>query len=76
MLLVNGKLLQYGTSGMMNKCRHNTKSYTIKKVSHSIGLYYSALTHRLGLRPLDEEYIMMGMAGWGNQNTNQLLKEH
>ena len=36
-----------------------------QKYPHSIGLYYSALTHRLGLRPLDEEYIMMGMAGWG-----------
>lgn len=33
---------------------------------HSIGLYYSAMTARLGLRPLDEEYIMMGMAGWGH----------
>jgi carbamoyltransferase len=36
-----------------------------QKYPHSIGLYYSAMTHRLGLRPLDEEYIMMGMAGWG-----------
>ena len=30
-----------------------------------IGLYYSAMTGRLGLRPMDEEYILMGMAGWG-----------
>jgi len=33
-------------------------------------LYYSALTNRLGLRPLDEEYIMMGMAGWGEPKHN------
>ena len=32
---------------------------------HSIGLFYSAVTGRLGLRPLDEEYIVMGMAAWG-----------
>ena len=31
----------------------------------SIGLFYSACTGRLGLRPLDEEYITMGMAAWG-----------
>jgi len=31
----------------------------------SIGLFYSAITQRLGLHPLDEEYIVMGMAAWG-----------
>jgi carbamoyltransferase len=34
----------------------------------SIGLFYSAMTQRVGLRPLDEEYILMGMAGWGIPN--------
>ena len=33
---------------------------------HSIGLFYSAITARLGLRPLDEEYITMGMAAYGS----------
>ena len=32
---------------------------------HSIGLFYSAITKRVGLHPLDEEYITMGMSGWG-----------
>jgi len=32
---------------------------------HSIGLFYSAITKRVGLKPLDEEYITMGMAAWG-----------
>jgi carbamoyltransferase len=32
----------------------------------SIGLFYSAMTQRVGLRPLDEEYILMGMAAYGN----------
>ena len=31
----------------------------------SIGLFYSAVTERIGLRPLDEEYITMGMAAYG-----------
>ena len=31
----------------------------------SIGLFYSAITGRLGLHPLDEEYIVMGMSAYG-----------
>jgi carbamoyltransferase len=32
---------------------------------HSIGLFYSAVTDRVGLRPMDEEYITMGMSAYG-----------
>ncbi len=35
------------------------------KYPNSIGLFYSAMTKRVGLRPLDEEYILMGMAAYG-----------
>jgi carbamoyltransferase len=31
----------------------------------SLGLFFSAITQRIGLHPLDEEYITMGMAAWG-----------
>lgn len=34
----------------------------------SFGLFYSAFTKLLGLMPNQEEYIMMGMAGYGNPN--------
>ncbi len=33
---------------------------------HSIGLFYSAMTHRLGLKPQEDEYILMGMAAYGD----------
>jgi carbamoyltransferase len=36
-----------------------------QKYPDSIGLFYSAMTERVGLRPLDEEYILMGMAAYG-----------
>lgn len=36
-----------------------------QKYPRSIGLFYSAITQRVGLHPLDEEYITMGMAAWG-----------
>jgi carbamoyltransferase len=32
---------------------------------HSVGLLYSAFTHRCGLKPAEEEYILMGMAAYG-----------
>ena len=46
------------------------------KYPQSIGLFYSAFTQRCGLRPLDEEYILMGMVGWGKPHyTDEILKE-
>jgi|TARA_B100000085_G_scaffold181049_1_gene165275 carbamoyltransferase len=34
----------------------------------SIGLFYSAVTDRVGLKPMEEEYITMGMAAFGRAN--------
>jgi carbamoyltransferase len=36
-----------------------------QRYPHSIGLFYSAITQRIGLQPLDEEYITMGMSAYG-----------
>ena len=36
-----------------------------REYPHSLGLWYSAMTQRLGLKPQEDEYILMGMAGWG-----------
>jgi len=36
-----------------------------KSYPDSIGLFYSAMTKRVKLQPLDEEYILMGMAAYG-----------
>lgn len=35
---------------------------------NSLGLFYSAITQMLGLKPQEEEYIMMGMAAYGNSD--------
>ena len=35
---------------------------------HSLGLWYSAMTQRLGLKPQEDEFILMGMAAWGRQD--------
>jgi carbamoyltransferase len=40
-----------------------------RRYPDSIGLFYSAMTERVGLRPLDEEYILMGMAAYGTSKS-------
>ena len=40
------------------------KIYSIK-YPHSLGLFYSAATQAIDLKPCEEEYILMGMSGWG-----------
>ena len=42
---------------------------------HSIGLFYSAITKAVGLRPMDEEYITMGMAAYGSALGSGWMKE-
>ena len=45
-----------------------------QRYPHSIGLFYSAITQRLGLRPLDEEYIVMGMAAYGSPRYTEAVR--
>jgi carbamoyltransferase len=47
------------------KDKKMTRKYS-SKYPNSIGLWYSAMTHRIGLKPNEEEYILMGMAAYGN----------
>ena len=49
------------------------KRYSVR-YPHSLGLFYSAMTQRLGLKPQEDEYIMMGMAGYGTVDIE--LKQH
>jgi carbamoyltransferase len=37
-----------------------------QRYPHSIGLFYSAITKAVGLRPMEEEYITMGMSAYGS----------
>ena len=49
----------------------NGKGNRLKRVysqgyPNSVGLWYSAMTQRVGLKPNEDEYILMGMAAYGN----------
>lgn len=45
-----------------------------QRYPHSLGLFYSAITKRVGLHPLDEEYITMGMAAYGRDSYNHVME--
>jgi carbamoyltransferase len=59
---------EYDSSGQANYNRLWTQRYP-----HSIGLMYSAATSEVGLRPMDEEYILMGMAAYGSKRYSNNL---
>jgi len=41
---------------------------------HSIGLFYSAMTQQVGLKPNEDEYILMGMSAYGSCVDTEHLK--
>jgi carbamoyltransferase len=45
-----------------------------QRYPHSIGLFYSAMTQRVGLKPNEEEYILMGMAAYGKRGMGSWLQ--
>ena len=51
-----------------------------QRYPQSLGLFYSAVTERIGLRPMEDEYITMGMSAWGQAEYTDtmsiLLKEN
>ena len=46
-----------------------------KKYPDSMGLFYTAMTQWLGLKPNEEEYILMGMAAYGQPRYVEELRE-
>ena len=52
-------------NGYMGQRTHTLKKISSWKYPHSLGLLYSAITHRIGLKPNEDEYITMGMAAFG-----------
>lgn len=49
-----------------------TKKHSVKYPS-SLGLFYSAITQRVGLKPMEDEYILMGMSAYGDADAATFL---
>lgn len=57
--------------------RDQLKKIYSQKFPHSIGLWYSAMTQRIGLTANEDEYILMGMAAYGDSRVyrNQIMHD-
>ncbi len=53
------------------KDENNYKCIYSQYYPNSLGLFYSSITDMLGLKPQEEEYIMMGMASYGNSSESE-----
>ena len=54
----------------------NLKKMHTTSYPSSLGLFYSAVTHHVGLKPMEDEYILMGMAAYGKpENWKPLSKK-
>jgi carbamoyltransferase len=62
---------EYNNKGVAKYKKLWSKSYP-----NSIGMFYSAMTARVGLRPMDEEYILMGMAAYGKPKYANRMASH
>jgi carbamoyltransferase len=47
-----------------------------QKYPHSIGLFYTAMTQEIGLKPMEDEYILMGMSAYGSNMASVNLKQN
>lgn len=54
---------------------NNIKKITSTWYPNSLGLFYSAFTQRIGYKPNEEEYIMMGLAAFGEPIYAELIKK-
>ena len=68
---------EYETLTVWHGKNNELKKIHSQRYPHSLGLFYSAMTQRLGLKPQEDEYILMGMAAYGkpNRDIKSELKE-
>ena len=57
---------EYNTSTIWNGSGFHISQVYKKNYPFSFGLFYSAFTQLVGLKPNEEEYIFMGMAAYGD----------
>jgi carbamoyltransferase len=64
-ILVVDAIGEWDTVSIWHAQGANMKRKWSKKYPNSVGLFYTAMTQWLGLKPNEEEYILMGMAAYG-----------
>jgi len=58
-----------------NQGRARYRKLWNQRYPHSIGLFYSAITEHVGLKPNEDEYILMGMSAYGYPGHTAALQD-
>ena len=67
---------EFDTASIWKWHNGNLKKMHTTSYPSSLGLFYSAVTHHVGLKPMEDEYILMGMAAYGKpENWKPLSKK-
>ena len=65
-ILVIEAIGEWDTISVWNAKNNLMDKVYSRKYPYSLGLLYSAITQRIGLKPNEDEYITMGMSAFGN----------
>lgn len=57
---------EFTTTSIWQGSEKGLKRIARRSYPNSLGLFYSAMTQKIGLKPQEDEYILMGMAAYGN----------
>jgi carbamoyltransferase len=74
-ILIVDAIGEWDTISAWEGCGRSLKKLWSQRYPHSLGLLYSAFTQRVGLKPNEEEYILMGMAAYGKAIYRDLIWE-
>jgi len=69
-VLVIDAIGEWDTMSIWHCKNDSMKKIMTWKYPHSLGLLYSAITQRIGLKPNEDEYITMGMSAFGEPKYN------
>jgi carbamoyltransferase len=65
-ILVVDAIGEWDTISLWEGTGHRLRKLWSQRYPDSLGLLYSAFTSRIGLKPNEEEYILMGMSAFGS----------
>jgi carbamoyltransferase len=66
---------EWTTASVWEGRGRNLRCLWRQRYPHSIGLLYSAFTQRCGFKPNEEEYILMGLAAYGEPKFVDLIRD-
>lgn len=66
---------EWDTASIWNWQNGQLRKLHSVKFPSSLGLFYSAVTAHVGLKPMEDEYILMGMAAYGDPHRARVLQK-